>query len=332
MKHINWGVLGAANIAYNELVPAIRRSTTGKVIAVASRDKEKGKRFQTEKVYGSYEALLADETIDAVYIPLPNSLHKEWAVKAMNAGKHVLVEKPATLTVKDMYEIRQAAERNHVIFMEAFMYQYHSQHAFVQALLSNGTIGDYEYVKAHFSFKLDDPEDIRLNKELGGGALWDVGCYGIHALTQIVGMKPITVSALGKLQNDSGVDLTSVCFFRDQNNRSAEVSSTFEGSFVDRYEIFGEKGAIIVENAFRPDLSENGTGIVRVINHDGHTIQQKTFKDDQYLKQIEHFHACIINDETPIYHAEQSLEVINYIEKAYESLYNQAKVININLK
>lgn len=329
MDVINWGILGAANIAYTEVVPAIRRSHHGNVTAVASRNKEKAKRFNIAKIYNTYEDLLLDESIDAVYIPLPNALHKEWAIKAMDANKHVLVEKPATLSVNEMLEIGKAVNRNDVKFMEAFMYQFHPQHEYVIRLLKDGAIGDYQYVKAHFSFKLDNQNDIRLNRELGGGALWDVGCYGIHALTQIVGMKPTQVSMVGKMDIDHQVDTTSVCFFTDQDNRVAEVSSSFEGSFLDRYEIFGEKGAILVESAFRPDLSKDGVATVKMIDRDGHIIENNSFQGDQYLRQIDHFQDCIMNNLLPKYNVHDSIEVIKCIEKAYQSLNESSKVVKL---
>src|SRR5690625_3531544 len=256
MRKVSWGVLGAANIAFNEVVPAIRRSEQGEVIAVASRNKGKAERFNVPTIYESYDALLNDDAIDAVYIPLPNALHKEWVIKAMNKKKHVLVEKTATLTAKDMKEIVESANENNVVFMEAFMYQFHSQHTYVKDLLNYDKIGDLLHIKAHFSFKRDDENDIRLNRYLGGGAIWDIVCYRIHAVIQVVEMKPVHVSTIGKTSDKHHVDLTSVSLFMDEQKRTAEVSASFEGSFTDRYEIFGEKGTIRVESAFRPDVSK----------------------------------------------------------------------------
>lgn len=332
VKKMKWGVLGAANIAFNEVVPAIRRSEQGEVIAVASRNKEKAERFNVPTIYGSYDELLRDEAIDAVYIPLPNALHKEWVIKALNHKKHVLVEKPATLTAKDMKEIIVAASENKVVFMEAFMYQFHSQHKYVQEVLASGEIGDFNHIKAHFSFKLDNDQDIRLNRELGGGAFWDVGCYGMHAVTQVVAMKPNQVVMVGKVPQQHGVDTTSVAFFTDDKNRTAEVSASFEASFTDRYEVFGEKGTIKVEYAFRPDESEDEKGVVKVLDLNGHVVREKTFHDDQYLLQIEHIHACITAGKEPDYNAEKSLQVITSIESAYQSLQNSSKVVTFKLK
>lgn len=331
MDKINWGILGAANIAYEELVPAIRRSNNGELIAIASRNKEKANRFNVSTIYESYNELLNDEKIDAVYIPLPNSLHKEWVINAMEHKKHVLVEKPATLTKSDMEEIKDSSEANNVVFMEAFMYQFHSQHKYVKELLASNEIGNFQYIKAHFSFLLDNEQDIRLNKELGGGAFWDLGCYGTHAVTQIAGMKPNQVLMMGKVPEEYDVDTTSVALFTDENNRTAEVSASFEGSFTDRYEIFGEKGTIKVEYAFRPDESEKGKGVVKILNYKGHVIDEKVFEDDSYLLQIEHFQSCIRENKQPIYNAGHSLEVVTCIESAYNSLKTASKLVTFNL-
>jgi len=327
MKQVKWGVIGAANIAFTQIVPAIRRSENGEVIAVASRDVEKAKKFNTVKTFDSYDNLLLDREIDAIYVPLPNALHKEWAIKAMDAKKHVLVEKPATLTVTDMEEMKEAANRNNVLLMEAFMYQFHPQHSYVKNLMASNIIGDFKHVKAHFSFYLEKMNSIKLNRELGGGALWDVGCYGVHALTQIVGMKPTQVTMLGKVDPKYQVDVTSVCFFTDEKNRTAEVTSSFEAPFLDRYEIFGEKGSIFVQSAFRPDVSEDGAGKIKVTDRGGHVIKSKSFKEDQYLKQIEHFQDCILHNKTPLYTVDQSIEVIKNIENAYHSLHNDSIVV-----
>ncbi|GKV65866.1 MULTISPECIES: Gfo/Idh/MocA family protein [unclassified Sporosarcina] len=332
MNKVKWGILGAANIAYDEVVPAIRRSINGEVSAIASRNIERANRFNVPVVYNNYDDLLNDEMINAVYIPLPNAFHKQWILKALKKKKHVLVEKPATLSVKDMEEIIVAAEENKAVFMEAFMYQFHPQHQFVKNLMDSGIIGDYLHVKAHFSFMLNGEEDIRLSRELGGGAFWDVGCYGVHALTQIIGMKPTQVRMVGKVPEKYQVDTVSVAFYMDEEGRTAEITASFAGSFLDRYEIFGEKGTIVAEAAFRPDVTENGEGVVKVLDLKGHETQRETFAGDQYLQQIEHFQNAVVNDTEPVYNGTHSAEVINCIEKAYQSLYNSSEQVTIKEK
>jgi D-xylose 1-dehydrogenase (NADP+, D-xylono-1,5-lactone-forming) len=330
MSKIRWGILSAANIAYDQMVPALRRSENAVVSAIASRTKEKAKKFEVPTIYETYEELIQDETIDAIYIPLPNSLHKEWAIKAMDAGKHVLLEKPAVLEEKDMIEIKEAVERNNVVFMEAFMYQFHKQHEKVKELLDSGLIGEYQHVKSHFSYNLDNPNDVRLNKELGGGAMWDVGCYGMHAITQIVGMKPVKLSMTGHIHPEYDVDISSTCVLIDQHNRTAEISSSMELPFIDYYEIFGPEGTIRVDGSFRPDQAFlDRRGKVTVKDKQNNVIYQEAFQSDQYLEQVEHFQDCIKENRSPKYNASHSVEMVRYIQKSYESLFNHSALTEI---
>ncbi|RJS63139.1 Gfo/Idh/MocA family protein [Priestia filamentosa] len=324
MKTIRWGILSAANIAYDQLLPALRRSERAEVIAIASRSKGRAERFNIPNIYKEYDQLLEDPNIDAVYIPLPNALHAEWAIKAAKKGKHILIEKPAALSEAEVKDIQSAVLENDVIFMEAFMYQFHKQHQRVKELLDSDYIGDYVHVKAHFSWMLEDPKDIRLNPDLGGGALRDVGCYGVHAMSQIIGMKPIKVTMGGNFHPKYQVDTTSTCIFTDEKGRTAEVTASMELPFIDRYEIIGPKGSILVNSAFRPDVSPDHFGKVVVKDINNQTVLYETYKDDQYLNQIEHFHDCIINNKKPKYSVEDSLKIIHYIEKGYNSLNNSS--------
>jgi D-xylose 1-dehydrogenase (NADP+, D-xylono-1,5-lactone-forming) len=330
MTEIRWGIMSAANIAFDQLVPALRRSGRAVVSAVASKSKGKAERFQVPTIYENYQELLNDPDIDAVYIPLPNSLHAEWAVKAMNHGKHVLLEKPAALTENEMLSIKKAAEDNGVVFMEAFMYQFHRQHTRVKELLQSNLIGQYQHVKAHFSWKLENNADIRLNRELGGGAMRDVGCYGFHAITQLVGFKPMKLSMIGKVHPEFGVDTTSTCVLIDDQLRTAEITASMELPFINRYEIIGSNGTIIVDSSFRPDVSDDGFGKITVKDDNGNIILFERWKDDQYLNQVEHFHECILNKKDPIYNANHSLEMARYLEKSYQSLQNHSVLLDVN--
>lgn len=327
---IRWGILSAANIAFDELVPALRRSNRADAAAIASKSPDKAERFKIPLVYREYEELLDDPSIDAVYIPLPNSLHAEWAVKAMEKGKHVLLEKPAALTQSEMERIKAASEGNGTVFMEAFMYQFHHQHKRVEELLYSGFIGEFRHIKAHFSWMLEDEGDIRLNRELGGGAMRDVGCYGLHAITQIVGFRPVKLSMSGSIHSEHGVDTTSTCVLIDGKNRTAEVTASMELPFIDRYEIIGPKGSITVSHAFRPDLALGQAGKIIVKDSSAKTILEETYKDDQYLNQLEHFHDCIQRGTQPDYHAGKSLEMAIYLEKSYQSLHRKSVLTDVN--
>lgn len=329
MKKTRWGIMSAANIAYDELVPALRRSENAEVAAIASKSTDKTERFNIPVVYTDYMELLNDASIDAVYIPLPNALHTEWAVKAMNKGKNVLLEKPAALTREEMLKMKEASEENNVLFMEAFMYQFHKQHQRIKELLASDIIGELKHLKAHFSWEIEDENDIRLNPTLGGGAMRDVGCYGLHAVTQLLGFKPVEISMSGRVPEEYGVDITSVCILKDKEQRIAEVTASMEMPFLNRYEIIGTKGSILLDSSFRPDVSDDQFGKITVKDENANIILFERIKDDQYLNQIEYFQDCIIEKKKPVYSAKDSLNLTTYLEVAYQSLKENSKMIKV---
>lgn len=185
-------------------------------------------------------------------------------------------------------------------------------------------------MKAHFSWMLTDTEDIRLKKALGGGAMRDVGCYGLHAVTQMIGFKPVQLSMVGNVNQEYGVDMTSTCVMIDSLNRTAVVTASMELPFSNGYEIMGIKGSIIVDSAFRPDVSDDQRGKVTVRDDNGNIILYETYQDDQYLRQIEHFHDCIFEGRMPDYNVHHSLEMARYLEKSYESFYNKGALTDIS--
>ena len=196
---LRWGILSTANIARAAVIPAIQHSTNGEVLAVASRDAQKAHDFAARtgigRSYGSYEALLAAPDIDAIYIALPNSLHCEWSIKAAEAGKHVLCEKPLALDAAECAQMEDAARRHGVVLMEAFMYGFHPQTVAVIALLREGALGELRLIHSAFTFRVGNPANIRLQPDLGGGALMDVGCYCVNvsrtlAAQQHSGLEP----------------------------------------------------------------------------------------------------------------------------------------------
>ena len=197
---LNWGILGTARIAAKSVIPAIKAVKHNSVAAVASRDLTRGAEFVREneipKAYGTYEELLRDENIQAVYIPLPNSEHSRWAVRAMEAGKHVLVEKPFALNADEAQLMVSTALEKSVVLMEAFMYRYHARLGQMLELVRKGALGKLRFIQSSMSFPLTNPDDIRLNANLGGGALYDLGCYCVDLQRLLVGREPRRVKAL----------------------------------------------------------------------------------------------------------------------------------------
>ncbi len=205
MAKVNWGVLSTAKIGREKVIPAMQAGDHCNVVAIASRDKELGQRTARQlgipKVFASYEELLEDTSIDAVYIPLPNDLHVPWALRAIEAGKHVLCEKPIGLSVAEAKQLQEAADRHPKLkVMEAFMYRFHPQWVHAKQWVQQGRIGELRTMDTFFSYHNVDPNNIRNRKEAGGGGLMDIGCYCISWARFIFGQEPVRVS--GKLEYD----------------------------------------------------------------------------------------------------------------------------------
>jgi len=208
-NHVQWGILGCARIAATALIPGIQGSANGKVLAVASRSLDKAQeyaqKFDVPRAYGSYEELLNDPEIHAVCVPLPNSLHKEWTLKAAEKGKHVLCEKPIACTAAEARDMSATCRANGVLLMEAFAQNFHPQFQKVQELIEEGRIGKILRIAAAMSRSVYPADDIRMNPSLGGGALMDLGCYCINSARNLVGCEPVSVFATQEI-GQSGVD------------------------------------------------------------------------------------------------------------------------------
>ncbi|MGY4688800.1 Gfo/Idh/MocA family protein [Salibacterium sp. K-3] len=320
---LQWGIIGGARIAMEAFLPALHRAPEGEIRAVASRSGSAADFEDVPVFYETYEELLDDIMIDAVYIALPNSLHAEWARMAMEKGKHVLLEKPAGISADEVRQMKETAEQYQVVLMEAFMHQFHKQHEVVKKVLQSNKLGDWKYYRAHFSFQIQNENNIRLDKELGGGALYDIGCYGIHTMNQLLGWKPEKVTTRGRSRN--GVDVMAVALFEDGSGRIGEVLAGFDLPAANRYEIICENGSIQVEDAYRPDKSASGSGTVIVKDKTGKVVSSVNVKDDAYKNEIEHFQHCIRERVQPGYTMEDSKDVNVLVESAYQALRTQKK-------
>jgi predicted dehydrogenase len=242
-------VLGAASIADTDVMPAISASSNGRLVAIASRDAKRAQalasRHSVPLVCPTYEALLLEPEVDAVYIPLHHSAHKEWALRAAAAGKHVLCEKPLGMNAAEAEEMGAGAERSGVLLMEAFMYRFHPRpRDFVAGLR------DPMFVNATFGFTLDDPGNFRLRKELGGGALLDVGCYTVNVARWILG-EPVGVAASAHLsEGPDGVDMTVSAFLRFGSGATALAWSSFEGPEEQELTVVTKTGRTRLERPF----------------------------------------------------------------------------------
>jgi predicted dehydrogenase len=229
------------------------------LLAVASRDRSRSqaaaRQWSIPRAYGSYEELLADAEVDVVYIPLPNSLHFDWTIAAVRAGKHVLCEKPLALDVESVDRMSAEANAAGRVVSEAFMYRHHAQTLKVKALIADGAVGSVRLVKGAFTFSLDREGDIRLCPELGGGSLWDIGCYPVSYARAILGEEP--VEAFGwDVRGNTGIDESFAGQLRFPGGALAQFDCGFRSPYRTAIEIVGSEGTLFVPRPFKPGIDE----------------------------------------------------------------------------
>jgi D-xylose 1-dehydrogenase (NADP+, D-xylono-1,5-lactone-forming) len=318
-RKLRWGVLGTANIGRAAVNPAIQTSRNGTLVAVASRDRERAETFAAKwnipTAHGSYEALLDDPGIDAVYIPLPNRLHFTWTVRAAERGKHVLCEKPLAMTADECLEMKRACDAHGVQLMEAFMYRLHPRTRDVVRRVAIGELGEVGIVRSAFTFRVTRPENIRLSAELGGGALMDVGCYCVNVSRTLLGQEPAEVQAFATWTS-SGVDGTMAGSLRFGSGAVALFDCALTLERREFYEVGGTLGSFAAEAAFLP-----GTADVTLLQRHpgGKETRHKTPGVDQYRLMVEHFADAVL-EGTPLLHsAEEAARNMAVIEALYRS-------------
>ncbi|MEM8485204.1 MAG: Gfo/Idh/MocA family oxidoreductase [Bacteroidota bacterium] len=313
---LNWGILGTARIN-RSLIPPLRLSFRNQLLAVASRDAGKAAAYAAERdiprSYGSYEALLADEDIQVIYIPLPNKLHAEWAIKAAQAGKHVLCEKPLALTVEEVDRMEKAAADAGTILMEAFMYRFHARTQQVKAMVDEGLIGDLHHIKGGFTFALNREGDVRWDNKLGGGSLWDVGCYPLNFARFITGQEPEKVFG-HQVSGASGVDISFAAHLQFPGDITAQFDSGFRTQFRMYTEVAGSKGSIHLPMAFKPGL-RSYIHLTR-----GNTKERIAVDGNMlYLDEVEEITNCVLEDRQPALSLAESRGNIAAIQALYDS-------------
>jgi xylose dehydrogenase (NAD/NADP) len=297
MKKLRWGLLSTARIN-RALLPPLRASARNELTALASRDLERAKTYANEwnipRVFGSYEAMLADPDVDVIYNPLPNSMHMEWTIKAAQAGKHVLCEKPLAVTIEEVDAITAAAQKAGVVVMEAFMYRHHPQTLKVKELVESGVVGKLQLIRGSFTFKLSDEGDVRLNSSLSGGSIWDVGCYPISYARLIAGVELVEVFGWQVTGQASGVDEMFAGQMRFSNGVYAQFDCGFRTPQRTHMELVGDKGNITIKIPFSPKLNEE----IIVTNGDEKRIITIP-GEDLYLGEVENMADAILNGQPP---------------------------------
>jgi predicted dehydrogenase len=315
MSRLRWGLLSTARI--NRLIiPAVRGSARSEVTTVASRSLEKARAYAADwkipRAVGSYGALLDDPEIDVVYIPLPNSLHVEWTIRALEAGKHVLCEKPLALTTEDVDRIAATAARAKRVATEGFMYRHQPLTHAVEALVNGGRLGALRGFKGAFTFPLTREGDVRFDPALGGGSLWDVGCYPVSYSCMLAGTP---VEAFGWQQTSStGIDLEFAGMLRFADGSVAQFDSGFVGPFRAEMEIVGREATLRIERPFRTDE------LSRLILIAGDTRELVPFEAAAaFSGEIADMEAAALDGRTPRVTLAESRRTIRTLLALYES-------------
>jgi predicted dehydrogenase len=295
---VRWGILGAANIALKSVIPGMRGSALAQVVAIASRDIAKAraaaKRLDIPRAYGSYQELIDDPDIEAIYNPLPNHLHVPWSIRAAEQGKHVLCEKPIALTAREARDLLVARDRTGVQIGEAFMVRTHPQWLKVREIIASGRIGELRLITGHFSYYRRDPADIRSRVEWGGGALMDVGCYPITISRWLFCAEPTEVVGLIERDPDTRIDRLTSGLLRFERGH-ATFSCAGQLVHYQAMQIFGTTGRISVGIPFNPPPRDE----CRIFVDDGRDvtgggIETITFPAvDQYALQADRFSEAI---------------------------------------
>lgn len=294
-KKVRWGVLSTAQIAKNHVIPAMKSGTYTEIVAIASRDEERAREAAADlgipKAYGSYEALLDDPDIDAIYNPLPNHLHAPLTIKALEAGKHVLCEKPIALDAQEARQIEDAQKKSGLLVGEAFMVRFHPQWRRVREIVRSGRLGEMRAIQTIFSYFLTDPGNIRNQADIGGGGLYDIGCYAINTARFVFDAEPERVIGLLDLDPHMGTDRLSSALAEFPGHRQLAFTCATQLVPCQRVQILGTRGRIEIQIPFNApagmeativvddgrDLSGSGREIIKIPAVDQYTLQGDAF-------------------------------------------------------
>ena len=319
---VKWGILGTANIAGGCTIPGMKLATNCELYAIAGRSEEKVQRYKEEfgfeKAYVGYEKLLEDPEVTAVYIPLPNNLHKEWVIKALDAGKHVLCEKPLGLNLKEIREMFEAAEKNHVFLMEAYAYLHTPYIAALRQEVESGRIGAMDYIETAFVTS-GYTDDIRIRRENGGGAMYDLGCYCTTMILSLTDSEPEYVKADAEFSEEK-IDLFTSALIKFKNGVRAAfnvgmILGVDQNTRWDRLYIHGSKGSIRSTVAY----NEEGT-LSYTISSDGGETTKSVEVRQNYALEIEQLTRCIEGAEKPHISREFSEKNAALMDKLFDAM------------
>lgn len=322
MNKLRWGILGNAAIANKCVMPAIAASANGRIRALATgRMQEAGEEVvknRIEKLYSHYQEVIADDEVDAVYIPLPNHLHLPWVIKALEHGKHVLCEKPLACNGEEVRKMTEAAGKNNRLLMEALMYRFHPRSQKVREMVQEGCIGEPRLVRTAFCFAMDGGllekgDNYRLNVTQGGGALLDVGSYGTSVARWLLGEEPVSVHGQAVYHERFGIDIHTVASLRFASGALASIEASFCSGLQQTFTVVGSDGALeLPHDAFIPWENDALFSWRGKDEEKGETIVVPGV--DEYRLMVEHFSHAVLTGEPPAISLDDSLANLKVLD------------------
>ncbi len=329
MKTVRWGLVSTANIN-RRLMPAIRMSQHGQLTAVASRELSAAQQYANTwdipHVFGSYQAMLDSGQVDAVYISLPNHLHAEWTIRALQAGVHVLCEKPFAPTLAEVDAMILTAQQTGRVLAEAFMYRHHPQTRLVGEWASRGKLGEVVLLQGVFNFQVNRRDDIRLVPAYGGGSLWDVGIYPLSMAQYIFGSAPLSVSAMQWI-GDTGVDETFTGLLRYPGGGLAQIAASFRTPFYTKVEIIGTAGRLHLARPFT-GLDTPEASVTFTPADDEEAPQTLSYAQESlYLGEVEDMHAAILEGRPNYLRLQETRDHVRTALALYEAARTGKEII-----
>jgi predicted dehydrogenase len=325
-RKLRWGVIGTAGIAVRSVIPGFQQSETAEVTAIASRERSKAEetaaKLQIPKAYGSYEEIISDPDIDAIYIPLPNHLHMEWSIRAMEAGKHVLCEKPIALNAAEAQRMADVSRKTGVHLAEAFMYRHHPRYERIAEIIKSGEIGELRGIHGTFTFNSAGSQgNVRFRKEWGGGSIYDVGCYPISAARMLLGAEPeaATVHALLSPEHDH-VDMMASGIIEFPGSVALTFDCGMWAAFRNTLEVLGTEGRIEVPSAFI------GNPNFYVDTKDGRREEEQP-ELNQYSLQADSFARTVWGERQERFTPEDAVANMKIIDACLESANTRKRVL-----
>jgi D-xylose 1-dehydrogenase (NADP+, D-xylono-1,5-lactone-forming) len=325
---VRWGILGCAGIAEKAFIPAVRASRNGELAAIASRDGARAadwaRRHGFARAHASYQALVDDPAVGAVYNPLPNDLHAEWSLRALRAGKHVLCEKPMALNAAEVRAMIATAEARGLLLMEGFMYKFHPQIATALELVRGGALGDLRTVHASFTFRfVREGANYRWSPGQGGGALYDVGCYTLSIARLFFGAEPVAVSAAARVDPATGVDMTTAALLEFPGGRFAHCQASFEAQFQSLLLAVGSDGLLRLDRAFSAKDFDVAVEVLRGDSAGSVCVPRA----GMFTRMVEHFGEAVRGREPLRYPAADAWHNMRALDACFESIRTGARVL-----